>query len=244
LYIRLADAAQYSPVLAGIAAVIFWPIEQITAIPQSVLLLSDGPAGIEIPRCFFGREDAVRKQLAAAAAAGVKHALCHHAGAVKLALAAGLRPAAGFGCNITNSQALAAYTDMGTAAAVLSPELSLRQTGGIHTAVPTGIFAYGRLPLMIFRHIHPHINALTDRMGISFPLARGEGYTELLNSAVTWLADKLPALPPLDFLFLHFTDETAEQVTAVCAAYQTGGPPGNGLPPPGFTRGMTNKGVE
>jgi hypothetical protein len=65
------------------------------------------------------------------------------------------------------------------------------------------------------------------------------GCTELLNSAYLYLADKREELPELDFWWLHFTDETPEQVEAVLHDYRNGG-----LSREGITRGLYRRGVE
>ena len=77
--------------------------------------------------------------------------------------------------------------------------------------------------------------SLTDRKGVTFPLACGSGGTELLNAVPLYLADRLSALPPLDFLYLHFTDETPAAVSRILRDYRTGG----GCPAPSYTRGLT-----
>ena len=54
-----------------------------------------------------------------------------------------------------------------------------------------------------------------------------------------YLADRLSALPPLDFLYLHFTDETPAAVSRILRDYRTGAD----APPPSYTRGLYTRGV-
>ncbi len=204
--------------------------------------------GVEIPRGLFGTEQQTARMLADLANVGVTTALCGNIAAIPLARSAGLSAIAGFGMNITNLGALEALIQRGIKAAVLSQELTFKQMGFSKDApVPCGIIAYGHQPLMLLRNCPGKAaeeckscsGGLTDRRGIRFPLTCAAGCAELLNSVPLWLADKLDRLPPLDFLLLHFTDETPEKVAAVLSAYQNGG-----KPPKDFTRGLYKRGVE
>lgn len=145
--------------------------------------------------------------------------------------------------------------ERGAKAAVFSQELTLRQMRfAEEAALPVGLLAYGRQPLMLMRNCPYRAAAgcarcgghaaLTDRTGASFPVAceggRGEAAcAELLNSTPLYLADRLDKLPPLDFLLLHFTDESPERAAAVIREYRDGGEP-----PASFTRGLYRRGVE
>lgn len=207
---------------------------------------------VEIPRGLFGAERRTARLLSRAAGAGIGAALCGNIGAIPLAREAGLSSVAGFGMNITNRHALDALALRGVSAAVLSQELSLSQTRFAKgSPLPCGIIAYGRQPLMLMRNC-PGSNAygakscrehggcgLTDRRGVRFPLVCAGGCFDLLNSVPLWLADRLDELPPLDFLLLHFTDETPEQAARIISAYRNGGEP-----PEEFTRGLYKRGVE
>jgi putative protease len=213
-------------------------------------LMNKYALGVEIPRGLFGTEQSTARKLAAAADAGIKIALCGSIGAIPLTRDAGLIPVAGFGMNLTNRHALDAMISQGVSAAVLSQELTFSQMRfAAECKIPCGIIAYGRQPLMLMRNCPGKLESgckacggkggLTDRRGTRFPLACAGGCAELLNSVPLWLADKLPELPPLDFLLLHFTDETPEQATGIISAYRTGG-----APPKEFTRGLYKRGVE
>ena len=137
----------------------------------------------------------------------------------------------------------------GLSAVMLSMELTFGQMAfALASPLPTGLFAYGRQPLMLLRDCPRQMAAgcaggrgcsLTDRKGVTFPLACGSGGTELLNAVPLYLADRLSALPPLDFLYLHFTDETPAAVSRILRDYRTGAD----APPPSYTRGLYTRGV-
>ena len=205
---------------------------------------------IELPRGMFSAEKRILKQLENAGAAGIKTALFGNIGAIPLLRQTGFRPIAGFGMNITNRDALDSLTARGIAAAVLSQELTFGQMRfAIDCPIPCGILAYGRQPLMLLRNC-PYRAAkgcascsgsggLIDRTGTRFPLSCKGGCAELLNSKPLWLADRLSELPKLDFLLLHFTDETKEQAADIIKACRNGA-----QPPKDFTRGLYKRGVE
>ena len=246
LVARLADATQL-PGGQGADAVIL-PLRT----PDAALRRLAGvlPAGVEIPRGLFGREEEVRAALAAARAAGARFALCGNVGAIPLALEAGLAPVGGFGLNIFNAQALAFYKEKGLVAATLSMELTFRQMAfAASRPLPAGLLVYGRQPLMLCRACPMQAargcarcaghGALVDRKGIRFPLQCDGGCTEVLNADVLYWADRLEELPALDFRLLHFTTESPEETAAVLRAYRDGGPP-----PAAFTRGLYRRGVD
>lgn len=184
LIARLARPDQLAG--AGEADRVFLPL----SVPEDLLRrhAEDGRLGVEIPRGLFGAEEAARRALARAAQAGARYALCGNVGTIDLAREAGLLPVGGFGLNITNGEALAFFADRGLAAATLSMELTFRQTAfAADRPLPVGLLVYGRQPLMLTRncprrsagqHCEGAPNAacgLTDRRGVTFPLACAGG---------------------------------------------------------------------
>jgi putative protease len=240
--VRLASADQLTDEVMAAADGWFLPLSEYQAAP---------PWGVEIPRGLFGTEEAVRRELAAAKAAGVRYALCHNVGAVPLAVEAGLCPVGGFGLNLTNREAVAAYAEVGLQAATLSMELAFSQMGfAADCPIPTGLFLYGRQPLMLTRNCPRQCaggncarcapaDGVTDRMGVTFPTACAGGCTELLNSVPLFWADRLEEIPPVDFWLLHMTDETPTEVARILALHRTGGKAGGDI-----TRGLYRRGVE
>ena len=205
--------------------------------------------GVEIPRGLFGTEEAVKRQLKAAAETGASFALCNNVGAVPLARAAGLTPVAGPFWNITNAAALSAAAEDGAGAAILSFELTFSQMRFAEHRDGVGLFAYGRQPLMLLRACPVSVtkgcgvcggnSALVDRTGARFPMRCDGGCSELLNAVPLYLADRLNELPKLAFRYLHFTDETPERVAQLLQEYREGG-----TAPERFTRGLYKRGVE
>ncbi len=204
--------------------------------------------GVEIPRGLFGREEWVKKQLVRAAADGAAFALCNTVGAIPLAKAAGLAPIAGAFLHILNSESLSAIAEDGAAAAILSFELTFPQMQFANGKGCLGLFAYGRQPLMLLRACPVSAavgclscggsSTLVDRRGAEFPVRCAGECSELLNAVPLYLADMLSALPPHEFLYLHFTDEAPARVSRVLDQYRNGG-----KPPADFTRGLYKRGV-
>lgn len=210
---------------------------------------AQGFTGVEIPRGLFGTEEAVRAALRRAKEAGAACALCGNIAAVALAREVGLLPVGGFGLNVANSDALGFYARRGLAAATLSVELAYAQMGFARQGpLPAGFVAYGRLPLMLLRACPVGAGgckgpgpacALTDRKGMVHPLQCAGGCTELLSAVPLYLADEPQRWPALDFLLLHFTDETSARAAQVIGAYRRG-EAATGA----FTRGRTRHGVD
>ena len=131
-------------------------------------------------------------------------------------------------------------------------ELTFRQTAfAADRPLPVGLLVYGRQPLMLTRncprrsagqHCEGAPNAacgLTDRRGVTFPLACAGGCAELLNSVPLYWADRLEEVPRLDFWLLHFSTESPEEVENLTRAYHRGGAVMDGI-----TRGLYKRGVE
>ena len=243
---RLQSATQYSEKLRADIVILplSTPVDTLSAITKAVTV------GVEIPRGMFGQEESIRTRLKAAKAAGAKLALCGNAGALPLAVEAGLIPMGGFGLNLTNKEALYFYAERGLKMATLSMELTAGQMKRLTPApLPVGLMVYGHQPLMLTRNC-PRKSALgsckgctgqgiTDRTGTAFPVVCVSGCTEVLNSVPLWWGDRLGDLPQVDFHLYHFTVEDAARCAAVIAAYQQGG-----KPPAAITRGLYKRGVE
>ncbi len=203
--------------------------------------------GVEVPRGMFGRENEVLCRLREAKERGAQFALCGNVGAIPLAVEAGLPPVAAWSLHITNRQALSVAADNGVQAAVLSFELTRGQLQFAKNAGCTGLFAYGRQPLMLMRNCPVSAArscaacggqaSLTDRKGVEFPVMCGGGCSELLNSVPLYTADRPDLTDGWAFLYLHFTDETPEQVRQIIKSYRTGEKPQGR-----FTRGLYDKG--
>ncbi|MCL2031233.1 MAG: DUF3656 domain-containing protein, partial [Oscillospiraceae bacterium] len=215
-------------------------------ISEAVPAAQIGRVLIEAPR-FVRDEDALRRTLAALRARGFGRLLCQNPAHIVMGRALGFEPHGGFGLNVFNSGTAAALAGMGLASLTASFELKAADIRAIHSPVPLGLLAYGRLPLMLLRRCpfggggdparcRACPGELSDRTGRRFPvLCRGD-HRELLNADTLWLAGRrLPGA----FRSLYLHGETPEAARGVVQAYLSGGDP-----PEGFTRGLYWRGVE
>lgn len=102
-----------------------------------------------MPRGMFGREDAVRRQLAQAEEIGVSHVWVGNLGALALAQETDMFIHGGFSLNIFNTASVEWCEDNGLSDVELSFELTAEQARRIGGRLPRGLIAYGRLPLML-----------------------------------------------------------------------------------------------
>ncbi|MCI8361286.1 MAG: U32 family peptidase [Clostridiales bacterium] len=249
---RFADLRQMPGDLEafGLRAVCL-PVEAELA---AVKLPKETELWAHLPRGLFGREDWVWERLSRAKEAGVKTALCGNLSAAGLARRAGMAVQWDIGMNLFNAYALQKAAGLGAAGAVLAAEAALADCKAIlRTApIPCGLYAYGRLPLMLTRNCPGKNRAggadcaacggscqLSDRKGLRFPVMCRAGCAELYNSRPVWMADRLEELKGFSYLLLSFTTEDRETCAEVLEAYRAGG-----KPPAVFTRGMLYRGVE
>ena len=204
---------------------------------------------VEVPRGIFSSDEKILEQLKSAKAFGITEAWAGTLDGVALIQKAGMKANAFVGTNVFNSLTVKALENMGVNRILLSPELTLSQAQAIGGEAPRGIFAYGRLPLMLTRNC-PQKNGktcaeckrtgrLTDRRGIEFPIDCHTGCSEILNSVPVYMADRLGEIRNMDFLLLYFTDESREKTALVIQDYIRGGKPKGE-----FTRGLFYRGVE
>ena len=227
--------------MTGVSAVIlpFWcdfpelggNITKITALPR-----------------FIKDEKAVFDRLFDLKSEGVSYALCDNLSAMALARKSGFNIITSIGFNCASRQTAETIRRLGAEKITLSAETYMPTAKSIASTMPSGIFAYGRLPVMLTVNC-PVKNsktckeckgksALTDRKGISFPVTCNRWYSEVLNSTPLYLADKKDDLRGFEFLILKFTDETGETAQRIINEYLYGGTP-NGT----FTRGLYYKDV-
>jgi putative protease len=209
------------------------PIDVLAKHPECITERAVG----EIPILIYpDEEEKTRTTLRSLKERGMQFALAENIGAIRLAKEAGLAPVGGYGLNVTNSDAIEAYREMGVKALFVSFELSAPKARDLQSAIPLGMLAAGRLPLMQLRSCPARSDkgcgscsgrpVVTDRKGASFPLVcRDRRYSTLLNSVPLYLCDK--QLPPLDFYAVYLTIETAEEARALIRAAANGDAPGS-----------------
>ena len=205
--------------------------------------------GVSVPRLLCGAEEKAQRLLLRAKNLGITAALCGTLDAVAIARKCGLEVHLGFSMNVFNSLSVLEFERIGVKSITLSPELTLTQCAAIGGEVQRGIIAYGRLPLMLTRNC-PVKNAvfcaecrkkgaLTDRMGVSFPVMCHGNYQEILNSRPIYMGDRTEEIKNIDFMSFLFTREKAKSVDAVLDAYRKGKKAKGD-----FTRGLCYRGVE
>lgn len=196
--------------------------------------------GIKTPVFFKELPD---KKLKDFADIGVEHALMQNIGAYSTLRKIGFIITAASSMNIFNSYSLqSSPADYCT----LSTELSESQITDLNADKPKGIYAYGKLPLMILRNCPIKANAgcnncnhtITDRKNIDFKIYCEDSVTKLINNRPIYLADKIQFLNKLDFIMLDFTDESKNEVQKIVSLYNNGG-----IYDKPYTRGMYFKGV-
>ena len=184
----------------------------------------------ELPALLFpGGEGPLEEKLRRLKQAGLRAVVTENVYGLELGQRLGLTVYGGFGLNITNTRALGVYENQGLAAATLSFEPSMSQLKAIGGALPRGILAYGRLPLMRWRNCPVKAGTgcaacggrgtLTDRMGVQFPVECAfRRYSSLLNSLPLHIAEK--DLRGFDFVTLYFTVESRAETEKILQDYR------------------------
>ena len=241
---RLAAAAQLTPAIRRGGGRLSLPLHELAERPE---LLETGAERwvAELPAfCAPQQEEAVMRALRKLKEQGLTAALCGNLGSLLMARETGLRIIGDYGLNIINSPAAQQAAALGCDEITLSFECERNAARNIHSPVPIGVIAYGRLPLMLLRNCPGKtaagcgdcrgINHITDRRGEDFPLqCQNRQYTHLLNPRPLFLSDRLPEWDFCDFLTLRFTTETPAECDEVLKMYQTGAAPAGP-----FTRGL------
>ncbi len=209
-------------------------------------VIKENSYGIELPHGMFGNDEKVEKMLNNSSAT---HCLCHTLDAAAIAKKCGKKIIASPSMNILNSLSMDMAKSLGLHKVIVSNECTLEKFPKISSSISKGITVYGRTPLMLTRNC-PIKNGktcaeckrqseITDRKGISFPIRCHMGYSEILNSRPTFMADRMREIPPCDILFFNFTTENKYEVDRILKAYL------NKEKPTGeFTRGLLYRGVE
>ncbi len=235
------DIAQIPDDLSGLSGVIV-PLESdFTSLSLNLPVYISIPRGIE-------NEEFILNRLNLAKEYGALGAFCGNIAAVTLCRKAQITPLFHYSMNVFNSQSAQCAESFAAGAVTLSAELKTDAINKILSPLPTGIIAYGRLPLMLTRNC-PLKNGrtcaecdkngvLTDRKGISFPVRCRMGYSELLNSKPIYLAERQDEFS-VDYMVLLFTTETKKECSDIIDRYNT-----LKRPDGDYTRGLYYRGVE
>ncbi len=211
----------------------------LSFLAAKALLDSNGtlvPTGVQLPPvCFDGEKQEVLSVLCALPARGTRYAMIEGVGGYALAREAELLPVGGMGLSVTNRESYLASREMDCVHTLLTPEVSLARARDIGGILPI----YGRMPLMLtercyMKEIAGNAScdacgsiALTDRMGVSFPILRVYSHrNRIYNSRVLYMLDKKDELLQYGLLggFLLFTTETPQRVQEVLSAIKSKAP--------------------
>ena len=206
-----------------------------------------GRLSVKMPRFTFD-ENADIKQLKELTELGIRHITCTNIAHIHIGRELGLTMHTDFGLNVTNSIALRILGEMGVSDAICSFELKAAQINRLSPYIPKGAIVYGRFANMLTVNcpIKKSVGCgkctgkLFDRTGREFPVrcSKKQGYVELLNSEVLYMADKLSDLS-VDFIRLDFYKESAAEVKDIINRYKNGEKPDINK----LTRGLYYRGV-
>jgi len=249
--ISLRLASQLSKDLLSLSpAMISLPAGELSSHPDAAKRILDQniPLAVVLPRVCTDQElPELKDQLAHARELGVTTAYVGNLGLLDTASAAGFTLRGDFGLPVFNTQAIKEFKRLGFSSVTASFELKMAQIRDLSKALDTELIAYGRLPLMLMENCIiknrsgvcacNHVNILTDRKGVRFPVIPAPGCrNELLNSTKLFLADKAADYERIGLwaIRLLFTTENAFECSTVADRYIRGG-----LYEPGeFTRGL------
>ncbi len=182
---------------------------------------------IIIPPRFTFNENKVAERLERLYVKGFKKLLCCNVSYITTGRKTVFELYGDFGLNVTDSLSLKQLSELGLKDTVISHELKLSQSYALGDYLPYGITAYGRLPLMLTVNcpIKNEVGcknctkSLTDRTGSVTPVICSEEYTEIFNSKVLYMADRLEEINNFDFISLMFTTESSEEVKNIVLEY-------------------------
>ena len=161
----------------------------------------------------------------------------------------GLTVHGGFGLNAANSVTVKMLGELGAADVTASFELKAAQIRALKKSVPVGVLGYGHLPAMLTVNcpIRQAVGCggckrtLYDPTGRELPVrcSKGEGYVEVLNSDVLFVADKMADFRGAAFVTLCFDGEDASEAARIVSAYKNG----EKAQIKGITRGLYYRGI-
>lgn len=200
---------------------------------------------ILLPPRFHLDEAQITAMLQDAKAAGFTRLGCGHVADVRLGKELGFTLHGAAGLHVTNVYAADALYFRDLADALCSPETAQLPI----SLLPLGIFAYGRLPLMLTRNcpIQAQVGCadcthqLTDRKGAVLytdctRISDRPDYAEIFNAVSVWLADRPQAYRRAAYALLAVTDESPARVRDVLEAYLH---ERTDCAPPYYTRGLS-----
>lgn len=200
---------------------------------------------IEPPR-FISDEEHIIEGLHLCCNAGVDAIMCNNPAYIKIGKDLGFKLHGDFGLNCSNSYSLKFLKDHGFEDVILSFEMKLSQINNLKKNIKTGIIAYGYLPAMLT--VNCPVKNLTgcekcsktlyDRTNRSNKIICHGNYTEILNSQLLYMADRIEDIKNVSFITLYFNDESPEIIKKTIGEYKTYGEKKDNI-----TRGLYYRGV-
>ncbi len=216
------------------------PLQAAAAVPTSYR----AQVFLTLPR-FCAAEETLITWLSQAKQLGFRHIVCENAAHIALGKSFQLHLHGGIGLRVTNHLALDFLQQNDVLDTMLSPELKCAQIRDC-TGLPTGVYAYGNLPVMTCRTcpIQAELGCtkcthmLTDRTGRAFPVAcnKQADHVTIYNTVPIWMADKQSDLEGVRYLLLDCT--CGADPTQILDAYQQHRTTQNPM-----TRGLFYRGV-
>ncbi len=225
--LRFEDTSQIPDNISGInTEYIIIPLSQFNKINEGV----KQRVILELPRLILNDIENVKQTIKKAKEVGFDKFYIHNTGHIPLVRNSKI--ISSFALNISNSLSAQIYKDFDVEIICLSPEITLEQIANINTDNKTAVFAYGHMPLMLFKSC-PLLNErdcascnqkgiLTDRINKEFVLlckGKKQGYRELFNPNVIYLGDRQREVNA-NFMILSFTYEEKERVKEVIEMFK------------------------
>lgn len=240
LWVRIEDISLLPADISDINTVIL-PIGNSCDLP----VLNQVTFIAELPKAgLYGEK--LYEMLCKAKKQGFTGAMVQNIGQIETVKKVGLSIYGGIGMNVFSSHSLSALKSLGFSFATLSAELTREQINAVSQVIPTAIFGYGRLPLMITKNCPVGIGGcnncdkkrtLTDRKGVSFPVKCQYSYSVLYADRPIILSDRQNEFDTN--ILLYFTSENKEETERILQSYKKRQKP-QGV----YTRGLYYRGVE
>ena len=240
LRIRIREPIQLTPYVLEKADAVIAPVKVAKELASGIMIDEKNKMIIELPPVRFdNRMDELKNLVRSLLVSGSRFFSAGNLYAIEMLHSLGEELGIGdivlhgdSELNITNSQSLLSYLDLGFADVLLSPEISKQRILAMKTKGKFGIVAYGYLPLMQLRNCPLKSKEgkkqdakceLTDRLGKRFPLTCSGGVATLHNCVPLYIGDKLQQFRDKpDFFTLYFTIESPKTCEAITQRFITG----------------------
>ncbi len=208
----------------------FIPLEKY----QKALKDGNATGAAVLPPVIYDSEEAeISLMIKNAKAKGLTDLLISNVGHLHFATENALVPHGNFRLNVTNSETMRYYEDLGFYDCVLSPELTLPRIRDIQGR--SSALIYGRIPLMVTEKcVGQECGGckvcdsgkafITDRMGKKLPVLRcWKHRSEIFNCVPVYMSDKPEILREYGIRAQHyiFSTETAREVDKLIKAFSS-----------------------